>query len=134
MAVVKEKHGPNSIRYADELCKLVSALHQEKKWTEAETAGRESLALLQRLEPDAWTTFNVESILGAALVGQKRYTEAEALLVAGYHGMKDRESTMPRNRKDRLTLAAERLVRLYEVWDKPDEAEKWRKLLPPTRP
>jgi hypothetical protein len=30
--------------------------------------------------------------------------------------------------------AIDRLVRLYEAWGKPAEAEKWRKRLPPVAP
>ena len=36
---------------------------------------------------------------------------------------------MAANSKVRLTEALERLVRLYEAWDKPEWAAKWRKEL-----
>ena len=68
-------------------------------------------------------------MLGGALLGQKKYAEAEPLLIAGYEGMKQREATIPPQGKDRLTEALERLVQLYEATDKPDEAAEWRKEL-----
>ena len=42
-----------------------------------------------------WTTFNTKSLLGASLLGQKKYAEAEPLLVAGYSGLKQREAKIP---------------------------------------
>ena len=33
----------------------------------------------------------------------------------------------PRSLKEGLPAALERLAQLYEAWDKPDEASKWRK-------
>jgi hypothetical protein len=71
--------------------------------------------------------FNAKSMLGAALFGQKKYAEAEPLLLAGYAGMKERENTIPPIGKDRLPEAAERLVQLYDAMGKKDEAAKWRR-------
>ena len=69
-------------------------------------------------------------MLGGALLGQKKYADAEPLLLAGYEGMKQREKTIPPQDKDlRLREALERLVQLYEATDKKDEAAKWRKEL-----
>jgi len=33
--------------------------------------------------PDDWLTFNTQSMLGGALLGRKRYADAEPLLVKG---------------------------------------------------
>ena len=62
-------------------------------------------------------------------MAQKKYTDAEPLLLKGYAGMKQREQTIPPPSKSRLTEALERLVQLYEATAKPDEATKWRKEL-----
>jgi len=40
----------------------------------------ECLAIRAKKEPDAWTTFNTKSLLGGALLGQKKYGAAEPLL------------------------------------------------------
>jgi len=95
---------------------------------EAEPVLRECLAILKRKQPDDWKTFDTECLLGIALTGLKKYSEAEPLLVAGYEGMKQREKTMPPQQRDRLAEAADRLVRLYDAMDKKDEAAKWRKI------
>ena len=49
----------------------------------------------EKFQPDVWTTFNTKSLLGGAQLGQKKYADAEPLLLAGYDGMKQREKTIP---------------------------------------
>src|SRR5262249_42490967 len=90
---------------------------------------RECLAIRQRIQPDDWTTFDTRSLLGEALLGQKKYAEAEPLLLEGNEGMKKREAQIPPESRPRLTRALERLVRLYESWGKKDKAARWRKAL-----
>ena len=53
--------------------------------------GSRDLRRIYGIEPDTWTTFNTKSMLGGALLGQKKYAEAEPLLLKGYAGMKRRE-------------------------------------------
>ncbi len=64
-----------------------------------------------------------------ALLGQKRYADAEPLLLAGYEGMRQREKMIPEQGKIRLLRAVERLVQLNEATGKKDEAARWRKEL-----
>jgi TolA-binding protein len=66
------------------------------------------------------------SLLGEALAGQKKYADAEPLLLKGYEGMKRREKTVPAAGKDRIPEALDRLVELYTATDRPEEAKKWR--------
>ena len=66
------------------------------------------------------------SLLGGALLGQGRYAEAEPLVVAGYEGMKAREARIAVPERSRLREAAERVVRLYEAWGKPEQAAAWK--------
>ena len=80
--------------------------------------------------PDHWTSFNTKCLLGACLAGQSQHAEGEKLLLEGYKGMKDREKDIPPQGKVRLSEAIEYIVKLYEDWEKPEEAAKWRKLLP----
>jgi hypothetical protein len=76
-----------------------------------------------------WTTFNTQSLLGGALLGQKKYADAEPLLLKGYEGMKAREKSIPDGvRAERMTAALDALVKLYEATDKPDEVKKYREL------
>ncbi len=102
-------------------------LHTGKP-ADAEPILRQCLAIREKTQPDNWTTFDTKALLGAALLGQKKYPDAEPLLLAGYEGMKQREKTMPTGDKDRLPEAADRLVHLYDATGKKDEAAKWRKI------
>jgi len=67
-------------------------------------------------------------MLGASLLGQQKYAEAEPLLVAGYEGMKQRESTIQPQAAIRVPEALDHLIELYTALDKPDELEKYRAL------
>jgi serine/threonine protein kinase len=130
LAVVKTQTAADSTEYADELVALSSLLLQQKKWSDAEATARDGLAIRQKNQADCWRTFATQSLLGAALLGQRKYTEAEPLLLKGYKGMKQRADQMPSQAKDpRLREALERLVQLYEATGKPEEAAKWKKEL-----
>jgi hypothetical protein len=87
------------------------------------------MAVREKQEPDAWTTFNARSMLGEALNGQKKRAEAEPLLVQGYKGLRERAAKIPKEGKLRLAEALERLMQLYEASGKPDEAARWRREL-----
>ena len=68
-------------------------------------------------------------MLGGALLGQKKYAEAEPLLLAGYEGLKKDEKAIPPQGKINIPNAIQRLVKLYDATGKKDEAAKWRKEL-----
>jgi serine/threonine protein kinase len=128
LAEARKENPPGSVALATALAQYGHDLVQLKAWTEAEAVLRESLTIREKAQPDAWNTFNVKSLLGEALAGQKKYAEAEPLLVQGFEGLKKRAAQIPEPfRTTRPSEAAGRLVRLYEALGKKDEAEKWRK-------
>jgi Tfp pilus assembly protein PilF/tRNA A-37 threonylcarbamoyl transferase component Bud32 len=102
------------------------ALLRLKAYADAEPLLHECLAIREKAQPDDWSTFNARSMLGEVRLSQKKYAEAEPLLVSGYDGMKRREATMPAGARVRLTEALERLVQLCEAAHQPDEAARWR--------
>jgi hypothetical protein len=114
---------------ANTLSWLGKCLLETGQATDAEPLLRECLAIRQKKQPDAWTTFSTKSMLGAALAEMQNYADAEPLLLEGYDGLKQRAAKIPADRKVVLTEALERLVQLYDAWGKPDEAAKWRKEL-----
>ncbi len=71
-------------------------------------------------------TFETKSLLGASLLGQKKYADAEPLLLDGYEKMKESAKTIPPHELPRLKQVGERIVQLYEAWEKPDKAREWR--------
>jgi hypothetical protein len=95
---------------------------------------RECLVIRAKNQPDHWGSFAARSWLGASLIGQKKYQEAEPLLKEGYEGMKARAKTMPLNAAAQLPEAAERLVQLYEATDRKEEAATWAKVVAEHRP
>ena len=111
------------------LAQFGQALVQVKEYPKAEPFLRECLSYRVQTQSDAWTTFNTKSLLGGALLGQKKYVEAEPLLLAGYVGMKHREKMIPPQSKPSLVDALERLVQLCGAMGKKTDAAKWQKEL-----
>jgi tetratricopeptide (TPR) repeat protein len=131
VAGMRQRLGADTSPFAGQLAQISLELLKANQFRQAEKLLRECLAIREKKEAQAWTRFNTQSMLGGALLGQKKYAEAEPLLKAGYEGMKARAKTIPPQGKVRLIEAVERLVQLYDGWGKPDEAAKWRKELPP---
>lgn len=125
---------PDDLECAEVLTAYADRLLTEGKFVEAESPSRRSLAIRERQAPDDWSTFNSRSLLGVSLLGQKRYAEAQPLLLAGYEGLKQRETTIPKSEKPRLQEALQRVVQLYEATGHPDQAADWRKKLAPVQP
>jgi tetratricopeptide (TPR) repeat protein len=105
---------------------LAEVLLAQGKFAEAEASARECLAVREKRLPEGWEMFDARSLLGATLLRQKKYAEAEPLLLSGYSGMKDREERIPADEKRRLKEALQRLVELYDAIGKPEEAAKWK--------
>jgi hypothetical protein len=68
-------------------------------------------------------------MLGDSLLAQKKYGDAEPLLLAGYEGMSQREAKIPAQGKVCLTEAVERLVQFYEATGNQEQADAWRRKL-----
>jgi tetratricopeptide (TPR) repeat protein len=115
-------------RFAGLLAQMALHLLNCEQFATAEEMLRESLAIREKKQPDSWTTFNTMSLLGGALLGQKKYAEAEPLLVKGYEGMKAREKTIPKEAATSLPKALGRLIELYTVLEKPEAVKKYQEL------
>ena len=120
-----DEHPDTAVSLAD----LSQTLAKQQKFVEAEPLARESLAVLEKRIPDDWKTFSAQSLLGTSLLGQKKYSESEQLLLRGYEGMKQREDKIPAANKLRLKEALQGLVRLYEATGRTEEAAKWKREL-----
>jgi hypothetical protein len=68
-------------------------------------------------------------MLGGALLGQRKYTEAEPLLISGYDGMKQRENKISKQITYLFPESMERLVQLYEAQSQNNKAVEWQKKL-----
>jgi len=86
---------------------------------------REALEILRRfLPPHAWDIAMGESNLGFCLTTQRRFTEAEQLLLNSLPRIRARG-----DQEKRTPYAIQRVVDLYQAWGKPKEAAKYRALL-----
>jgi hypothetical protein len=126
LADARKQLPKDSPQLAGVLAQLSMSLLPANAFTDAEALLRECLAIRAKTQPDAWTTFNTMSMLGGALLGQKKYAEAQPLLLKGYEGMKKREKTIPPQGILRIPEALDRLIALSTATNKPDEVKKWR--------
>lgn len=120
---------PDDLRFAGLLISVSADLLQHRQYEAAETCLRECVTIREKQLPDDFRLFNAKSTLGGALAGQKKFQEAEPLLVEGYSGMKAREAKIPPAVQTRLPEAIQRLVDLYVAWEKPEQAAEWQKQL-----
>jgi tetratricopeptide (TPR) repeat protein len=125
-AIRRRRAGADPAAYTKALASLGLGLIEAKDWVGAESPCRESLALLEAKEPDAWTTFSTRSMLGGALLGQGKTAEAEPLLRSGYEGMAKRADKIPSRARPRLVAALDRLIALGEATGKIDEVKAWK--------
>jgi eukaryotic-like serine/threonine-protein kinase len=108
---------------------LALTTYSEGKYTEAETLLRQNLAIYVRTLPDSWERYRCESLLGATVAAQQKYSEAEPLLLDGVQGMLQRESTIAWFGASDPARARGYLVRLYQAWGKPAKAAEWQKTI-----
>jgi hypothetical protein len=106
--------------------RLGAAYNAASLFAKSEPMLRQCLTFREKNAPDGWWTFDTRSTLGGSLLGQKKFAEAEPLIVSGYEGMKARETKIPPSGKPLLAEAAERVVNVYEAWGKKDKAAEWR--------
>jgi serine/threonine protein kinase len=122
----RETAEPLSPVLAGDLAALARNLMRQAKWSEAESLLRECLAIREKTLPDDCSRFNVMGKLGVSLAMQGKFTQGEPLVIGGYEGLKARDRKLPHRRCDTcLFTAAELIVRMYEAWDKPDQARAW---------
>jgi len=110
---------------------------QQQKYADAEAWLREGVDLIGSVWVDYWRRCDGQSLLGGSLLSQKKYVEAETLLMKAYEGLNQVQEKVPvtdrSEYKARLIEALERLVQLYDARDKKDKADEWRKKLNETK-
>jgi tetratricopeptide (TPR) repeat protein len=101
---------------------MAESLVLQKRFGEAEPLARQALR-----SPFPWGSqhhHNWEGVLGAALLGQRNYAEAEVFLLRSYAGLKQAVSIVPMQRM-RLAKVGEWIVGLYEATNQPEKAHSW---------
>jgi serine/threonine protein kinase len=94
----------------------------QERYDEAEPFAREAVAMNRTAHNQFpyWV-----SVLGAVLLGQKKYAEAEPLLLKGYEGY-EKQAEVYFTAKKRTAQVGGWIVRLYEATDQPEKAREWR--------
>jgi serine/threonine protein kinase len=106
---------------------LALAYISQGKFAESEPLAREAMEFNRKKQPDDWQGFRAETLLGASLAGQKKYVDAEPLLLEGYQGMVARKDKIEVANWYHLDRAREWIVQLYQAWGKPGKAAEWKK-------
>jgi len=102
---------------------------QQREYVEAEKMLRAASDAYVAAGLDNWARYKCQSLLGADLAAQAKYSEAEMPLIDGYEGLAKRETAIAAADRAELTEAGERLVRLFQAWGVPDKAAAWRSKL-----
>jgi len=119
--------GPENLNTMLSVADLGLAYESRGKFAESEPLAREAMDFHQRKQPDDWHRFRAESLLGASLAGQRKYAEAEPLLIEGYQGMLSRKAQLDPWDSYHLNLAHQWIVQLYQAWGPPAKAAEWRR-------
>jgi serine/threonine protein kinase/tetratricopeptide (TPR) repeat protein len=126
LSIARTKLGPDHSDTLSCMNRLTRAYLDARRWTDAESTARECLKRREAKKPDDWLRYDTMSQLGAALAGERKYDEAEPLLIRGYDGIKAREGKIPAPRKKELSAARARVAALYDALGKPEKAASWR--------
>jgi tetratricopeptide (TPR) repeat protein len=121
--------GPKHPNTLEVLASVGEARIQLGKYAEAEAPLREVLGVWQSINADSWRRYYGEALVGASLAGQKRFQEAEPLLLSGYQGLLQRQTSIPAGTRRVIGEAGLRVGDLYESWGQADKAVAWREKL-----
>ena len=86
---------------------------------------RAQVALRSRLPADDWQIQELESLMGAVFLERRLFEAAEPCLVDSYRALEKTRGSEAIYTKQAL----ERLIRLYEAWEKPMQADEYRQML-----
>ncbi len=127
LAERKQRPGPDSPETLDNMADVALTYQAQGKFASSEALAREAVETDRKKRAEDWQRFFAQSLLGASLAGQKKYDEAEPLLLDGYQGMETRKESMTVPDWYHLDRAREWIVQLYQAWGKPGKAAEWKK-------
>ncbi len=109
--------------------KLATAQLNLGEFATAEKLLRDALKILESTSAPRSTVLLARSKLGWALLGQKRYAEAEPLLKQAYENLLGRSTRPSPGRTRMLVESLQRLIDLYRAWGQPETATRWQRTL-----
>jgi serine/threonine-protein kinase len=121
-AMYRRFNGERSMGFANATMHVGYAELRLGQYVQAEQTLRVALSQLKGLSAAAPVAARARVHLGEALAGQKRFAEAESLMLPEYRRLVGVKGLLGNGRG----WAAAGLVRLYEAWGRPAEAAKYR--------
>ena len=123
LALKRKLLGNEHAEVAGTLNNLADTLCRQRKAAEAEPLAREAVAIFRKTLASGHPTIaEGESVLGGCLALSGRFAEAEPLLLGSYPVLKAKTGAESPETRDAL----QRLVSLYDAWDKPAKAAAYR--------
>jgi tetratricopeptide (TPR) repeat protein len=120
--ILGEKHSTT----VSSVVKLARVYEEEDRYVDAEPLRREALADYKTTSPDTWNRYRGEELLGANLAHQRKYAEAEAMLLSAYEGLLQRQADIPEPvRRSTLDETGKWIGQLYQDWGQPEKAASW---------
>jgi hypothetical protein len=98
---------------------------ERHEYSSAENLLRETLTSYEKSYPATWQRYACESLVGASLVDQTKYEQAEPPLLSAYAGLMQRKATIPASSRHLIEDTLTSLVKLYKSWEKSDKAAEW---------
>jgi len=128
LALDRQILGAGHVLVARGLNNWAESLRRSGDLTRASALLRESVAIHTNVLSAAhWQTASTKMMLVRCLTPQRRFTEAERLLLEAFPVL---EKEWGRGH-DRVKTAVERAAALYDAWGKPEKAAEWRAKLSP---
>jgi tetratricopeptide (TPR) repeat protein len=112
---------------------LALACQSQGKLAESEVLARGAVEFNRKTPTDQWWgRFRAPGLLGASLARQKKYAEAEPLLLEAYRGLAEWKDRTPVPDQIEIGRVVEWIVQLYRDWGKPEKAAEWRQKRQPS--
>ncbi len=124
--ILRKQPNPDPIDLASSIASLGQCQLIVQKFEDAEASFRESTELFTKYIPTAWPSFVYKAKIGVALAGQKKFAEAEPILLESFEALKVRRASAP---PEFYLQTIQAIIQLYEAMEKPDEAERWQQEL-----
>jgi len=127
LEIYRAGSSPQYVNYATALMVQGMICSHTGRTAEAEKLLREAVRIRVENVPEThFLRATANGALGEFLTTQARFPEAEALLLASYQSLKKSQA----ENSPRTKLVLQRLVNLYEAWNKPEQAAPYRAVLP----
>ena len=75
---------------------------------------------------EGWGRYGSRALLGESLAGQRKYAEAEPLLISGYEGLRRFDKAVPLGERPLVAKTEDWILQLYRDSEKPQKVAEWR--------